>query len=87
VIFAKNSDRPPNEASRVQYYPARTASAAPDPNHTHRRRSVRCTNISIPDVDHTYACLLVQPYWCWGAEMGVYVCATLSINRATQLVM
>jgi len=32
---------------------------------------LRCTYISIPQVTETYECILSQPTWMWGAEMGV----------------
>lgn len=62
AVFAKNSDRPPNEAQVVEYFPA-----ADHPNN----ETVKCTYIEIPQVDHTNAILLSKPYWIWGAEMGV----------------
>jgi len=62
TIFAKNSDREPNEAHQVIYVPA--ADHPPDTN-------VRCTYIEVPQVSHTYAVLLAKPFWIWGAEMGV----------------
>ena len=61
VIFAKNSDREPNEAHEVVHVPA--AEHAPG-------AQVRCTYITIPQVERTNALLLGKPYWIWGAEMG-----------------
>lgn len=61
VIFAKNSDREPNEAHELALIP----------NATHPSNSmVRCTYIEIPQVDETFAVLLAKPFWIWGAEMG-----------------
>ena len=61
MIFAKNSDREPNEAQHLLYAPAAN----------HPPGSVlRCTYIEIPQVEHTYAVLLSKPFWMWGAEMG-----------------
>ena len=61
VIFAKNSDREPNEAHEVVHVPAAERVAG---------RPLRCTYISIPQVARTNAVLLGKPYWIWGAEMG-----------------
>jgi dipeptidase len=62
VLFAKNSDRDPNEAQIPRWHPAVDHGTAPG--------EVRCTWISIPQVEHTHAVLLSQPWWMWGAEMG-----------------
>jgi dipeptidase len=61
VIFAKNSDREPNEAHQLLIIPA-----ARHPEGS----TVRCTYIEIPQVSETYALLLAKPFWIWGAEMG-----------------
>jgi len=61
VIFAKNSDREPNEAHELVIVP-RTR---------HPEGSqLRCTYLEIPQVPETYAVLLAKPFWIWGAEMG-----------------
>lgn len=61
ICFAKNSDRDPNEAQLLRWHPAAD----------HDRGSwVDCTWISIPQVAHTHAVLLSQPWWMWGAEIG-----------------
>lgn len=62
VIFAKNSDRDPNEAHELLLIPH----ADHDPN-----EEVKCTYISVPQVPETNAVLLSKPFWIWGAEMGV----------------
>lgn len=61
MIFAKNSDREPNEAHEVVIIPA---GDHPDGS------QVQCTYTSIPQVNHTYSVLLARPFWIWGAEMG-----------------
>ncbi|TFG50445.1 MAG: peptidase U34, partial [Anaerolineales bacterium] len=61
-LFAKNSDRPPNEAQVLNWIPARTHPAG---------GKVQCTYIEIPQVNQTHAVLLSRPFWMWGAEMGI----------------
>lgn len=61
VIFAKNSDRQPNEPHLLiriprQRYP--------------KGAQVKCTYITIDQVEETYDVLLLKPSWMWGAEMG-----------------
>jgi dipeptidase len=61
VLFAKNSDRDPNEAHEVIMIPRQE----------HASRSiVKCTYVEIPQVRQTYQVLLCKPFWIWGAEMG-----------------
>ncbi len=61
ILFAKNSDRDPNEAHEIVIIPAA--------NHKPGSR-VKCTYIEIPQVEKTYKVLLSKPFWIWGAEMG-----------------
>ncbi len=61
VIFAKNSDREPNEAQVLEFHPGRTFRSD---------ETVRCTYIEIPQVRETLPVLLCRPFWMWGAEMG-----------------
>ncbi|MDX2502598.1 MAG: C69 family dipeptidase [Deltaproteobacteria bacterium] len=61
IIFGKNSDREPNEAQALEYYPAQEYELPVN---------VQCTYRSIPQVRETHATLLCRPFWMWGAEMG-----------------
>ena len=61
ALFAKNSDRSPNEIQVPEYHPAAHGLTG----------MVNCTYTSIPQVSDTYAALLSRPAWMWGAEMGV----------------
>lgn len=62
VLFAKNSDREPNETHELITIPRL--------KHSHGD-SVRCTYIRIPQVRETFAAFLAKPFWIWGAEMGI----------------
>jgi dipeptidase len=62
AIFAKNSDRQPNEAQYLVILPAADYS---------KGSKVKCTYIEIPQAKHTHKVLLSKPFWIWGAEMGV----------------
>ncbi len=73
AFFAKNSDREPNEAQALVMLPAHDFS---------KGETVRCTYISIPQVNHTYQVLLSKPYWIWGAEMGANECGVVIGNEA-----
>ena len=61
-IFAKNSDRQPNEGQELVWFPARVNEPG---------SNLQCTYINISQVKETHAVLLSQPFWMWGAEMGV----------------
>ncbi len=60
VLFAKNSDRDPNEVHELVFLPAVTQ----------QDQTVKCTYVEIPQVEHTHAVFLCKPFWIWGAEMG-----------------
>ena len=60
MIFAKNSDRDPNEAQILEYIPKLK----------HEGSEVKLTHIEYPQVKETYAILISRPWWIWGAEMG-----------------
>ncbi|MFL5759527.1 MAG: C69 family dipeptidase [Thermomicrobiales bacterium] len=62
VIFAKNSDRPPNECQPL--------------HHSSRRQhpvgaTVKCQYLEIPQVAETWEVIGSRPYWLWGFEIGV----------------
>lgn len=59
TIFAKNSDRPPDEHQVLERHPARPSAG-----------TVRCTYIDVEDVD-TIAVTGSRPWWQWGFEHGV----------------
>lgn len=61
VLFAKNSDRDPNEAQPLEWVPAADHQAG---------SALACTWMEIPQVSHTHAVLVSRPWWMWGAEMG-----------------
>lgn len=61
LLFAKNSDRDPNESQTIRWY---TEADHPD------GAEVACTHVRIPQVRHTHAITVAQPWWMWGAEMG-----------------
>ena len=61
VLFAKNSDRDPNEAQTLRWFPGQSHDVGAD---------LRCTFSTISQVEHTHAVVLSQPWWMWGAEMG-----------------
>ncbi len=61
IIFAKNSDRQPNEPLLHVRIPSKTY-----PNHT----TLRCTYIDIEQVEETYEIFIAKPSWMWGCEMG-----------------
>src|SRR5579875_2396145 len=62
VIFAKNSDRHPNECQPLCHLPRAQ----------HVDGSVaRCQYISIPQVTETWEMIGSRPYWLWGFEIGV----------------
>jgi dipeptidase len=61
ALFAKNSDRGPNEAQVLEYRPAGD----------HGPGRVRTTYIEVDGAPHTWGVLLSRPRWLWGAEIGV----------------
>lgn len=61
-LFAKNSDRHPDECQRIVHLPRRRSAAG---------ARVRCQYLEVPDVPETAAILGSQPHWLWGLEHGV----------------
>ena len=73
VLFAKNSDRDPNEAQML--------TLAPHAEHP-AGDMVPCTYRPVPQVRETYAVLLSRPFWLWGTEMGANECGVVIGNEA-----
>ncbi len=69
VLFAKNSDREPDEPQVLEWHPRASGLSG----------AVRCTHQTVAQVGQTHAVLLSRPVWrgaggdneMWGAEMGV----------------
>ncbi|OPL10796.1 MAG: hypothetical protein AVO34_09840 [Firmicutes bacterium ML8_F2] len=61
VIFAKNSDRQPNEPLLTIRVPRKIYLPG---------TKVKCTYIEIDQALETFEVLLLKPSWMWGAEMG-----------------
>ncbi|MGI6148165.1 MAG: peptidase U34 [Firmicutes bacterium] len=61
VIFAKNSDRQPNEPHLLIRVPSKQYPPG---------TKLQCTYIEIDQARETYEVLLLKPSWMWGAEMG-----------------
>ena len=61
VIFGKNSNRAPNEAHNIEYIKGKKYTS---------NCKVKCSYISIPQVEQTYDVLLSKPFWFFGCEMG-----------------
>ena len=61
TIFAKNSDRPPGEAQRLEWVPPRRD-----------RTALHVTHIDVaPHPTDTLGVTISRPWWMWGAEHGV----------------
>lgn len=71
TIFAKNSDRPPDETQIIEVSAPRVETVT------------RCTYIEVePHAAPTLSCVLSRPAWGWGAEHGVNE-AGLAMGNAT----
>ncbi|MFX0174150.1 MAG: C69 family dipeptidase [Candidatus Hodarchaeota archaeon] len=73
IVFGKNSDRPYSEQQLIVYFPKKQHKS---------NTNVRCTYISLPQVNETYSVLLSKPSWMWGAEMGANECKVVIGNEA-----
>lgn len=73
VLFAKNSDRSPNEPHLVIRVPEKDYADG---------EQVKLTYITIPQARHTLAAILCKPSWTWGAEMGVNEASVAIGNEA-----
>lgn len=62
IILAKNSDREPEEAQILKYFPKAQYIDG---------QILKCTYVFIPAVKETNAILISKPFWMWGCEMGV----------------
>jgi dipeptidase len=62
VIFAKNSDRLPDECQHLRIYAARQWD---------KDATVRCQYVTLPQARRTYRVLGSQPFWLWGFEHGL----------------
>ena len=62
VIFAKNSDRPPNECQPLCHCGRRSHAAG---------ARVRCQYVEVPQVAETWEVIGARPWWLWGFETGV----------------
>ena len=74
VLFAKNSDRQPNEPHVIIQIPRR---------HYAPGTRLQCTYIEVDQAEETLAVLLLKPSWIWGCEMG---CNEFDLNIGNEAV-
>lgn len=72
AIFAKNSDRSPNEPQVLEWHTPKI----------HSEKTVHTTYIEVEQVKETHGHLLSRPVWLWGGEMGVNECGVCVGNEA-----
>lgn len=63
MLFAKNSDRSPNEPQFIEHIVAKDYDLSKTP-------TLKMTYVSVPQVEHTYEIMISRPSWMWGAEFG-----------------
>lgn len=63
MLFAKNSDRSPNEPQFLQHIPAKDYDLQKTP-------TLALTYVMVPQVEHTFEITISRPSWMWGAEFG-----------------
>ena len=73
LIFGKNSDRPQGEIQEAVVIQAKKHSSF---------ERLKCTYITIEQVEKTFAVILSKPRWMWGAEMGANECGVVIGNEA-----
>src|SRR5690625_4375477 len=61
ILFAKNSDRQPNEPLLLIHVPKKTFP---------KGSTLSCSYIDIDQVEETNEIYIVKPSWMWGCEMG-----------------
>jgi dipeptidase len=61
TLFAKNSDRPPDECQPLEGHPRRRHPAGAE---------VACHSLRLPQVRTTWRHAGSRPHWCWGYEHG-----------------
>jgi secernin len=74
VVFAKNSDRSPNEPLITIRVPRKQYREG---------EKLKCTYIEVEQAEETYEVLLLKPSWMWGAEMG---CNEFGLNIGNEAV-
>ena len=74
VIFAKNSDRQPNEPHVMIRIPRKKHDQG---------EMVKCTYIEIDQAEETFEVMLLKPSWIWGCEMG---CNEFGLNIGNEAV-
>lgn len=61
VILGKNSNRVINETHNIEYIKGKRNT---------RNSKVKCSFMSIPQIEQTFDVLLLKPFWIFGCEMG-----------------